>query len=176
MLRELQSITGLARKEDGCEQFVVHTTPVQPGAFAFCERWFAAAHLLAHVSQPFTLTHRRHRGPDRGRTGAGFVRRSPLSGSRLQGGQRVGCPAAGLWDRARASGEAIWRYRCPEHGLHSRMSRPLVWWGLVVRRVDGCWQARSAGQVVCRAPCRCTRGPTVWRVPSLIRSARSIRL
>lgn len=53
MLGETQAIIGLTRKEDGCEQYVVHTTPDQPGAFAFYERWSSGGHLLAHVSQPF---------------------------------------------------------------------------------------------------------------------------
>jgi quinol monooxygenase YgiN len=57
MLGEIQAITGLTRKEDGCEQYVVHTAPDEPGAFAFYERWSSGAHLLAHVSQPFMQTY-----------------------------------------------------------------------------------------------------------------------
>ncbi|MER6651933.1 putative quinol monooxygenase [Streptomyces sp. NPDC000971] len=57
LLDEIQAIIGLTRKEDGCEQYTVHTTPDQPGAFAFYERWSSGAHLLAHVSQPFMQTY-----------------------------------------------------------------------------------------------------------------------
>ncbi|MFE4694828.1 putative quinol monooxygenase [Streptomyces sp. NPDC056749] len=56
MLGEIQAVIGLTRKEDGCEQYVVHTTPDQPGAFAFYERWPSGARLLTHVSQPFMQT------------------------------------------------------------------------------------------------------------------------
>ncbi|MGN9821514.1 putative quinol monooxygenase [Streptomyces sp. SD11] len=57
MLGEIQAIIGLTREEDGCEQYVVHTTPDQPVAVAFYERWSSGAHLLAHVSQPFMQTY-----------------------------------------------------------------------------------------------------------------------
>ncbi|MEU0136972.1 putative quinol monooxygenase [Streptomyces sp. NPDC006296] len=57
MLGAIEAIIGLTRAEDGCEQYVVHTTPDQPGAFAFYERWSSGAHLLAHLSQPFMQTY-----------------------------------------------------------------------------------------------------------------------
>ncbi|MFJ9349312.1 putative quinol monooxygenase [Streptomyces sp. NPDC101237] len=53
LLGEIQAVIGPTREEAGCEQYVVHTAPDEPGAFAFYERWSSGAHLLAHVSQPF---------------------------------------------------------------------------------------------------------------------------
>ena len=53
LLDEIHAIIGLTREEAGCEQYSVHITTQEPGAFAFYERWSSGAHLLAHVSQPF---------------------------------------------------------------------------------------------------------------------------
>lgn len=49
----IKSIIPLVREEQGYEQYSVHTTDAEPGAFAFYERWSTGADLLRHVRQPF---------------------------------------------------------------------------------------------------------------------------
>ena len=49
----LRSIIPSVRAEQGYEQYAVHTSREQPGAFAFYERWSSGADMLRHVQQPF---------------------------------------------------------------------------------------------------------------------------
>lgn len=49
----IKSIIPLVRAEAGYEQYWVHTTKKEPGAFAFYERWSSGADILRHVQQPF---------------------------------------------------------------------------------------------------------------------------
>lgn len=49
----IRSIIPLVRAEQGFEQYAVHTTKEEAGAFAFYERWSSGADILRHVQQPF---------------------------------------------------------------------------------------------------------------------------
>ncbi|WP_432835483.1 putative quinol monooxygenase [Dactylosporangium sp. CA-092794] len=51
--RLVRSIIPSIRAEWGYEQYTVHTSKDEPGAFAFYERWTSGADLLRHVRQPF---------------------------------------------------------------------------------------------------------------------------
>jgi quinol monooxygenase YgiN len=48
----IRAIIPAVRAEQGYEQYSVHTTKEQPGAFAFYERWSSGADLARHVQQP----------------------------------------------------------------------------------------------------------------------------
>jgi quinol monooxygenase YgiN len=48
----IQEIIPLVRAEEGYEQYSVHTTTEQPGAFAFYERWSSGPDIARHVQQP----------------------------------------------------------------------------------------------------------------------------
>jgi quinol monooxygenase YgiN len=48
----IRAIIPSVRAEQGHEQYSVHTTKEQPGAFAFYERWSSGADIARHVQQP----------------------------------------------------------------------------------------------------------------------------
>lgn len=48
----IRAIIPTVRAEQGYEQYWVHTTEEQPGAFAFYERWSSGADIARHVQQP----------------------------------------------------------------------------------------------------------------------------
>jgi quinol monooxygenase YgiN len=48
----IRAIIPAVRAEQGYEQYTVHTTKEQPGAFAFYERWSSGADIARHVQQP----------------------------------------------------------------------------------------------------------------------------
>ncbi|WP_418517030.1 putative quinol monooxygenase [Curtobacterium flaccumfaciens pv. flaccumfaciens] len=48
----IRAIIPAVRSEHGYEQYSVHTTKEQPGAFAFYERWSSGADIARHVQQP----------------------------------------------------------------------------------------------------------------------------
>ncbi len=48
----IRAIIPTVRAEQGYEQYAVHTTNEQPGAFAFYERWSSGADIARHVQQP----------------------------------------------------------------------------------------------------------------------------
>lgn len=48
----IRAIIPTVRAEQGYEQYSVHTTKEQPGAFAFYERWSSGADIARHVQQP----------------------------------------------------------------------------------------------------------------------------
>ncbi len=57
LARLIRSIVPAVRAEQGYEQYSVHTTPAQPGAFAFYERWSTGADIARHLQQPFMQTY-----------------------------------------------------------------------------------------------------------------------
>jgi quinol monooxygenase YgiN len=48
----IRAIIPTVRAEQGYEQYAVHTSKEQPGAFAFYERWSSGADIARHVQQP----------------------------------------------------------------------------------------------------------------------------
>jgi quinol monooxygenase YgiN len=48
----IRAIIPAIRAEQGYEQYTVHTTKEQPGAFAFYERWSSGHDIARHVRQP----------------------------------------------------------------------------------------------------------------------------
>jgi quinol monooxygenase YgiN len=48
----IREIIPVVRTEEGFEQYAVHTTKEQPGAFAFYERWSSGPDIARHVQQP----------------------------------------------------------------------------------------------------------------------------
>lgn len=55
--RAIREIIPTVRAEQGHEQYAVHTTEEQPGAFAFYERWSSGADIARHVQQPHMQDH-----------------------------------------------------------------------------------------------------------------------
>jgi quinol monooxygenase YgiN len=49
----IKSIIPSVRSEQGYEQYWVHMTKEEAGAFAFYERWSSGEDILRHVQQPF---------------------------------------------------------------------------------------------------------------------------
>jgi quinol monooxygenase YgiN len=48
----IREIIPTVRAEEGYEQYSVHTSKEQPGAFAFYERWSSGPDIAGHVQQP----------------------------------------------------------------------------------------------------------------------------
>lgn len=48
----IRAIIPAVRAEEGHEQYAVHTSDDEPGAFAFYERWSSGRDIARHVQQP----------------------------------------------------------------------------------------------------------------------------
>ncbi|MGS2643843.1 antibiotic biosynthesis monooxygenase [Streptosporangium sp. LJ11] len=49
----IKSVVPLIRAEQGCEQYVVHTSDEEPGVYAIYERFSSGADMVRHMRQPF---------------------------------------------------------------------------------------------------------------------------
>ena len=52
VLRELQSIVGPSRKDDGCLSYDLHQSQTDRVLFMFHENWVSRTHLDQHLSKP----------------------------------------------------------------------------------------------------------------------------